>query len=78
MRRPVSDTYDDSAAIERNGKDSCKAFVLLVRKPRASRGFPLIFNGSDSEKRRRLPILEWTGLHATGRTTLQTPGMGPG
>ncbi|ONR91717.1 hypothetical protein A8E20_34090, partial [Burkholderia cenocepacia] len=68
VRRPVSDTYDDSAKIERNGKDTRKAFVLFARKTRDSRGFLLIFNGSDSEKRHRLPILELTGLLVTGRT----------
>ncbi|MDW9225573.1 hypothetical protein C7S15_0102 [Burkholderia cepacia] len=41
-------------------------------------GIPLIFNGSDSEKRCRLPILELTGPLAIGsRPTLETPGMEP-
>ncbi len=44
----------------------CKAFVLLAGKVRDSPGFPLIFNGSDSEKRCRLPILELTALLAIG------------
>ncbi|CAM2190032.1 hypothetical protein BC2230_70120 [Burkholderia cepacia] len=30
-------------------------------------GIPLIFNGSDSEKRCRLPILELTGRSQSGR-----------
>ncbi|RQS22848.1 hypothetical protein DIE03_29185 [Burkholderia sp. Bp8992] len=63
--------------MERNEKDPCKTFVRLAGKTRDSRGFPPIFNGSDSEKRRRLPILELTAPLATGRTTLETPGMGP-
>ncbi|WP_241303133.1 hypothetical protein, partial [Burkholderia stabilis] len=65
-RRPASDTYDDSAKNERNEKDTCKAFVSLAGKTRDSPGFPLIFNGSDSEKRRRLPILEVTTPLAIG------------
>ncbi|TES73426.1 hypothetical protein E2P84_21445 [Burkholderia cepacia] len=41
-------------------------------------GIPLIFNGSDSEKRCRLPILELTGPLAIGsRPTPETPGMEP-
>ncbi|NTZ89014.1 hypothetical protein FCJ61_40100 [Burkholderia metallica] len=51
---------------------------MVARKTRDSRGFPLIFNGSDSEKRRRLPILEWTGLHATGRTHNRNPAWDRG
>ncbi|TDA45190.1 hypothetical protein EVG18_22575 [Burkholderia pyrrocinia] len=66
MRRPASDTYDNSAQIERNGKDACKAFVELAGKMRDSRGFPLIFNGSDSENIAGLPILELTVPLAIG------------
>ncbi|CAI8691789.1 DUF3846 domain-containing protein [Burkholderia sp. IT-111MI5] len=64
--RPASDTHVNSAKIERNGKDVCKAFVELAGKMRDSPGFPLIFSGSDSEKRRRLPILELTASLAIG------------
>lgn len=53
-------TYEESATIERREKDTRKAFVELAGNMRDSRGFPLIFNGSDSEKRCRLPILELT------------------
>ncbi|NTY40579.1 hypothetical protein FCJ57_30465 [Burkholderia diffusa] len=66
MRRPASDTYDNSAKTERDRKDACKAFVELAGKTRDSSGFPLIFNGSDSEKRDRLPILELTAPLAIG------------
>ncbi|OXJ12917.1 hypothetical protein CFB45_17255 [Burkholderia sp. HI2500] len=65
-RRHASDTYDESAKIERREKDTRKAFVQLAGKVRDSRGFPLIFNGSDSEKRCRLPILELTAPLAIG------------
>ncbi|OXJ32920.1 hypothetical protein CFB82_17180 [Burkholderia sp. HI2714] len=51
VRRHASDTYDESAKIERREKDTRKAFVELAGKMRDSPGFPLIFNGSDSEKR---------------------------
>ncbi|MCA8067534.1 hypothetical protein [Burkholderia sp. AU38729] len=59
-------TYDESAKIERREKDARKAFVEFAGKMRDSRGFPLIFNGSDSEKRCRLPILELTAPLAIG------------
>jgi len=66
VRRPASDTYDNSAEIERNEKDACKAFVELAGKMRDSLGFPLIFNGSDSENIAGLPILELTAPLAIG------------
>lgn len=59
-------TYEESATIERREKDTRKAFVELAGNMRDSRGFPLIFNGSDSEKRCRLPILELTAPLAIG------------
>lgn len=54
MRRPASVGYDVFAQSESKQKDARKEFVRIVGKVRISRGFPPIFNGSDSEKRRRV------------------------
>ncbi|WP_155640715.1 hypothetical protein [Burkholderia pseudomultivorans] len=64
MRRPASVEYDVFAQIESEWKDARKEFVEIAGKVRISRGFPQVFNGSDSEKRRRVA---YTGIDRPAR-----------